>query len=186
MPVRDRWPVQLARKFNSTSHEVMIADPEIIARTGWTTQELRNAIQERDLTGSYDIVSLLIGVNNQYRGYPLGDYPMEFENLLNMAISYAGGKAAKVFVVSIPDYGYTPFGAGNQQTISKEIDAYNEINKRIALEKGVKYFYITSISRQGLEDPSLVADDRLHPSGRQYERWVTKIMNDPAFITLLK
>lgn len=182
---RDRWPVQLTRKFNRSEGEMTIGDPDIIARTGWTTQELKNAIDQREVAKDYDLVSLLIGVNNQYRGYPLEDYPAEFETLLKMAISFAGNQTSRVFVVSIPDYGYTPFGEGNQQKISEEIDAYNEINKRISLETGVQYFDITPISREGLQDPTLVAPDRLHPSGRQYERWVQKIMEDPSFVTLL-
>ena len=181
---RDRWPVQLTREFNRSDWKVVIGDPEIIAQTGWTTQELKSAIDKRVIAKDYDLVSLLIGVNNQYRGYPLEDYPAEFETLLNMAISFAGNQASKVFVVSIPDYGYTPFGGGNQQKISEEIDAYNEINRRISSEKAVKYFDITAISREGLQDPTLVAPDRLHPSGRQYRRWVQKIMEDASFATL--
>lgn len=178
---QERWPVQLVDMLNRSDHKAVLEHPDIIAKTGWTTQELRNAVEDQNKSRDYGLVSLLIGVNNQYRGYPLEDYPSEFEMLLNIAIAHAGGDRSRVFVVSIPDYGYTPFGQSSREKITTEIDAYNEINKRITQEKDIKYIYITDISRRGLDDPSLVAEDGLHPSGRQYQLWVQKMLSDSSF-----
>ncbi|HMR57304.1 MAG TPA: GDSL-type esterase/lipase family protein, partial [Cyclobacteriaceae bacterium] len=118
---------------------------------------------------------LLIGVNNQYQGKPILVYEREFEELLQTAIKLARGKKEKVFVVSIPDYGYTPFGKPKQEKISEALDQYNAINKRIAEKFGVTYFNITGISRKGFDDPDLVAADGLHPSGKMYAQWVEVI-----------
>ena len=181
----ERWPNQLRDQINTNFDSLRIVGVNIIARTGWTTQDLNSALNNENITGTYDLVSLLIGVNNQYRGYPIEDYPNEFKNLLTRAISYAGGKSEHVFVVSIPDYGYTPFGESNQEKISSDIDAYNVINKRIADEYGINYYNITPISRDGLNKPELVASDNLHPSGEQYKLWVEKIIADENFHQLL-
>ncbi|QSE98532.1 SGNH/GDSL hydrolase family protein [Fulvivirga lutea] len=179
-----RWPVQLANEITKVNSNLVV-ETKIIARTGWTTQDLGNALVKEELDASFDLVSLLIGVNNQYRGYPIEEYPDEFEKLLNRAIGYAGGNKNNVIVVSIPDYGFTPFGQSNQAKISHEIDAYNEINKRIAEENGIKYYFITDISRDGLEKPELVADDGLHPSGEQYRLWVERIIADNEFLSII-
>lgn len=179
-----RWPVQLADKIEESG--IKTEDPKIIARTGWTTDELKAAILADNPDSDYDLVSLLIGVNNQYRGRSLENYKMEFEELLNMAISYAGNDPEKVIVVSIPDYGYTPFGESNQEEISREIDEFNAANKAIAEQKGVKYFNITDISREGLVNPSLVASDKLHPSGEQYRLWVERIFSSQKFQEILE
>ncbi len=147
----------------------------IIATTGWRTDNLLNAIRSQDLQDeNYNLVSLLIGVNNQFQGRPFSQYMTEFPILLDSAISYAGGDPSRVFVVSIPDYAFTPFGqqSGNASEISSEIDQYNDYNLQIADEKGVTYFNITPISRLGLQTPSYVANDGLHPSGIQYTEWV--------------
>ena len=181
-----RWPVQLVNQVNRQGHGFSIEQPEIIATTGWTTQELRKAIAERKPKKDYDLVSLLIGVNNQYRGYPLEDYPTEFRSLLETAIEHAAGDASRVFVVSIPDYAFTPFGASKREEITKGIDEYNEINKRISEELDVRYFNITPISRKGLDDKALVANDKLHPSAIQYSQWVELILSNDIFIDLLK
>lgn len=129
------------------------------------------------LPDEYNLISLLIGVNNQYQNRSTGEYATEFEELLNMAIALADGKKENVFVVSIPDYGYTPFGQANQLSISGEIDQFNLINRSIAQQAGVAYFYITDISRRGLAEPSLVASDGLHPSGAMYAEWVELMYN---------
>lgn len=167
---QERWPNQLAEKLK-------IPAPTIIATTGWRTDNLKDAIDAASLKSEYDLVSLLIGVNNQYQGKPIEVYEREFEELLQMAIKLAKGKKKNVFVVSIPDYGFTPFGKPKQEKISTELDQYNAINKRIVAKYGVKYFNITEISRKGLEDAELVADDGLHPSGKMYTQWVDLIYN---------
>lgn len=164
----ERWPNQLAAKLE-------IAQPRIIATTGWRTDNLKDAIEAANLKPEYDLVSLLIGVNNQYQGKPMAVFEREFEELLQTSIKLAQGKKKNVFVVSIPDYGYTPFGKAKQEKISTELDQYNASSKRIAAKYGVKYFYITEISRNGLNDPELVASDGLHPSGKMYAQWVEMI-----------
>lgn len=181
-----RWPVQLVDRLNNANYDFKIAAPKIIATTGWTTQELKAAVAEEKPARDYDFVSLLIGVNNQYRKYPLSDYPSEFESLLKIAIEHAGGDKNKVIVVSIPDYGYTPFGQPRQSEISKGIDDYNNINKRISKKYGVKYYNITPISRNGLKYTDLVADDKLHPSGKQYSLWVDFILEDKDLLKVFK
>lgn len=170
----DRWPVQLAAKLNGEG--IACEPPRIIAQTGWRTDQLKQAIANAAIqSNEYNLISLLIGVNNQYQNRSTGEYATEFEELLNMAIALADGKKENVFVVSIPDYGYTPFGQANQLFISGEIDQFNLINRSIAQQAGVAYFYITDISRRGLAEPSLVASDGLHPSGAMYAEWVELI-----------
>lgn len=170
----ERWPVQLAAQLRGIGIE--IDNPRIIATTGWRTDNLKNAINIAQIKETYDLVSLLIGVNNQYQGKPVDQYAVEYEDLLKTAIALAGGNKAKVFVVSIPDYGFTPFGKPKQEKISKELDEFNEVNKRITESYGIQYFNITDISRDGLDDPELVASDGLHPSGKQYGLWVDRIV----------
>ena len=169
----ERWPNQLAAKLSDASRSV--DKPTIIATTGWRTDDLKQAIDKAALSPEYDLVSLLIGVNNQYQNKPIGQYEIEFKELLNMAIKLAKGKKENVFVVSIPDYGFTPFGKPKQKRISRDIDAFNEANKKIAKKAGVRYFNITDLSRKGLAKPALVATDGLHPSGKQYSLWVERI-----------
>lgn len=168
-----RWPVQLVEVLNKKGYT--INSPKIIATTGWRTDDLKRAILAADPAKNYGLVSLLIGVNNQYQGKSVESYAPEFEELLKMAIAFAREDKSKVFVVSIPDYGYTPFGKGKQQSISKAIDEFNAVNKSISEKLGVKYFNITDISRKGFEDPELVAEDGLHPSAKQYRNWVERI-----------
>ncbi len=169
----ERWPNQLTNLLNQKGANV--AKPTIIATTGWRTDNLKNAMTIAKLKNEYDLVSLLIGVNNQYQGKPADQYALEFEDLLATAIQLAKGKKENVFVVSIPDYGFTPFGKPKQEKISKELDQFNAINKSITEKLGVAYFNITDISREGLNDPSLVATDDLHPSGKMYGLWAERI-----------
>lgn len=169
-----RWPVQLVRSLRKKDQAFRA--PTIIATTGWRTDQLRSAIETRDLDRDYDLVSLLIGVNNQYQGRSISEYEKEFSDLLQTAIDHAGGDKSRVFVLSIPDYGYTPFGKQKQESISREIDAFNEVNKNITEDNGVTYIDITDISRRGLEDPALIASDGLHPSGKMYSLWVGRIL----------
>lgn len=175
----ERWPVQLADALRKKG--IAIAAPHIIATTGWRTDDLKRAIVAADPARDQGLVSLLIGVNNQYQGKSAVSYAPEFEELLNMAIVFAGNNKSKVFVVSIPDYGYTPFGKEKQESISKAIDEFNAVNRSITEKYGVQYFYITDISRKGLDDPALVAQDGLHPSGKMYAEWVEIIAQDLKF-----
>lgn len=163
--------VQLLRKadynFNS---------PEIIARTGWTTDELQDAINKHIFLAAYDFVTLLIGVNNQYRGRTVENYKPEFESLLKQAIQFAGGKANHVIVISIPDWGVTPFAKDrDSMRIKKEINEYNAANKQISEEYKVHYIDITPGTREAANDPSLLAADGLHPSAKEYYRWSVQL-----------
>ncbi len=178
-----RWPVQLSRGLSKEGIE--IEDPRIIATTGWTTDELKAAIEEAKITEEYDLVSLLIGVNNQYRSYPFDQYEKEFEELLQMALNFAGNKTNRVFVVSIPDYGVTPFGQKKDPLkIAAELDQYNAKAKELSENKGIVFINITDISKKALNDSSLVASDQLHPSGKMYTQWVERI--SPSVKALLK
>ena len=171
----ERFPVQLVEQLKANGFEMQAA--KIVARTGWTTDELAAAIENETLKDSYNLVTLLIGVNNQYRGRSADDYRGEFRKNLQTAIKYAGNKAQNVIVVSIPDYGVTPFGQSrNPEQIAKEIDEYNAINFQETLQANACYVEITAISREALNDETLVASDGLHPSGEMYRRWVEKIL----------
>ena len=173
---KDRWPNQLASRLSkSTNREVKTS---IIATTGWRTDNLSNAITIAKLKAEYDLVSLLIGVNNQYQGKPIDQYATEFEELLKTSIWLAKGKKENVFVVSIPDYGFTPYGQKNQAKISSDIDQFNKVNKKITDQYNVKYINITDISRQGISEQPLVAPDGLHPSGKMYELWVERMSKE--------
>lgn len=169
-----RWPNQL--KLILHGRGIILNEIEIIAKTGWTTDELKIAIAEKGLTGKYDYVSLLIGVNNQYRGYPLDTYKKEFEELLITAINYAAGLSQNVIVLSIPDWGAMPFAEGKDRTaIASEIDAFNAANLKICLSYKVHYVDVTPISRMAPEDALLVASDGLHPSGKMYKMWADQV-----------
>lgn len=168
------WPNQLSEALVKRGFQ--IERPKIIATTGWRTDNLKEAIKTARRKEEYSLVSLLIGVNNQYQGKSIEQYGPEFKELLLTAIKLAKGKKENVFVVSIPDYGYTPFGKPKQAEISKAIDQFNEINKSITDKMGVKYVSITEISRLGLDQPDLVAEDGLHPSGKMYSMWVERIL----------
>jgi lysophospholipase L1-like esterase len=168
------WPQQLASALIKKGF--FIEKTRIIATTGWRTDQLKKAIEEAHLKPEYNLVSLLIGVNNQYQGKSTESYALEFEELLNMAIKLAAGKRENVFVVSIPDYGFTPFGQPKQEQISRELDDFNVINKKITKAAGIQYVNVTDISRKGLDQQDLVAEDGLHPSGKQYTVWVERIM----------
>ncbi|MDN4165188.1 SGNH/GDSL hydrolase family protein [Cytophagales bacterium LB-30] len=166
-----RWPNQLVDALNKEGYAWEA--PRIIARTGWTTNELQAAIKDAELKESYDWVSLLIGVNNQYRGYPMAQYEQELQALIATALNFANGDAERVFMVSIPDYGVTPFAANSDtDKIARELDAYNAYAKALCESKGILFVNITDISREAKEDASLVASDELHPSGAMYTRWV--------------
>lgn len=170
----DRWPVQLIDTLRARG--LYCDNPYIIATTGWTTRDLTSAITNAHPDNNYTLVSLLIGVNNYYQGGTVSDYAPQFEALLQKSIQLAGGVKSRVFVVSIPDYGYTPFGSANQPVITNGINEFNNANREITSQYGVAYINITDISRQGLSEPDLVASDGLHPSGKQYKEWVDAIL----------
>jgi lysophospholipase L1-like esterase len=171
--VNERWPAQLANELSIRGYEV----PEVkyIAQTGWRTDNLKNAIELQQPLEGYNLVSLLIGVNNQYQGGSTSTYYNEFESLLKTALLLTSNNPEHVFVLSIPDYAYTPFGGGSS-VISTQIDEFNSINKIITESYSIKYIDITPISRLGLLQPELVASDGLHPSGIMYEMWVQEIL----------
>ncbi len=171
----ERWPNQLA---GMLAEKNIQAEVSIIARTGWTTDELWQGIQANPPQGTYDLVSLLIGVNNQYRGYDVDEYREQFRFLLSKSIEYAGGDGNRVIVLSIPDWGVTPFAAGrNSEQITKDIDSFNSINREETESAGANYVNITPISRQASDDPSLIAFDGLHPSGKMYRLWVEEALS---------
>ena len=165
----ERFPNQLAALL---ANEGITVEVKTIARTGWTTDELWQGIQAETLSPPYDMVSLLIGVNNQYRGRSIEEYREGFVFLLNKAIEYAGGNIRHIIVFSIPDWGVTPFAYGRDTTkIATEIDAFNQVNLEESQKAGVHYVDITPISRLALNDKGLIASDGLHPSGSMYAQW---------------
>jgi lysophospholipase L1-like esterase len=167
----DRWPNQLALRLRKNG--IDIAFPEIIAKTGWTTDELSSAIDAANPHGPYALVTLLIGVNNQYRGRDAEQYRKEFAALLQRAVAFAGNDPKRVVVVSIPDWGVTPFAAGRDRTkIAGEIDHFNAINAEETKRAGARYADITLVSRHAATDAALVAPDGLHPSAKMYAEWV--------------
>lgn len=170
-----RWPVQLARALRARG--VAIADPQIVARTGWTTDELDagiTALVARDaLRGPYGLVTILIGVNNQYRGRPVEEFRAELGALLRRAIGFAGGDAARVIVVGIPDWGVTPFNTSRDAArVAREIDAFNAENRAEAERAGAQWVDITDLTRAAPRD---VVADGLHPNGAMYAKWVERI-----------
>ncbi|TDQ09264.1 SGNH/GDSL hydrolase family protein [Pedobacter metabolipauper] len=184
VPLKSNFPNQLVQQLSAKG--IAVEAPQIIARTGWTTSELQGAIKSAAVQKKYDLVTLLIGVNNQYRGESAVTYRKEFKELLQTAIGFAGDKT-HVFVVSIPDWGVTPFGkksGRNPETVSNEINAFNAINREETLMAGVSYTDITPASRAAASDLSLVADDGLHPSGKMYLDWALQV--SPAVLKILK
>ena len=175
---KENFPNQVSVLLTDDSNELHLE--RIIAKTGWTTDELEEGIRrsaaEKPLLDSYDLVSLLIGVNNQYRGRSVEEYVPEFQALLNKAIQFAGNRPDHVVVLSIPDWGVTSFAEGrDRKQIAKEIDAFNVANREIAEKYHVHYIDITPLTRQAANDLSLLAEDGLHPSGKEYKRWAEKI-----------
>lgn len=168
-----RWPVQLAEGLQREGFA--ISTPRIIARTGWTTGELAAAMDEAEPLGrDWGFVTLLIGVNNQYRGLSLDEYRDEFRALLDRAIACAGGRASRVLVLSIPDWGVTPFATSagrDPQTTAADIDAFNAVANAQCDERGVRYVDITSVSRRHGREVAMLSEDALHPSAAMYGLW---------------
>lgn len=171
----ERWPSQLAAALRARSTPV--ADPQVIARTGWTTDELDAAIDDAAPRGPYGLVTLLIGVNDQYRGGSAADYRPRFEGLLRRAIGFAGGDASRVVVVSIPDWGVTPFAEGRDRPrIASEIDAFNAVAREATSAAGARWVDVTPASREAGAAAEMLVGDGLHPSARQYARWTELIL----------
>jgi len=171
--INERWPNQFVTELTTRGFDV--AELKIIAQTGWRTDNLQTALNSQMPLEGYNLVSLLIGVNNQFQGGSIQTYTEEFEDLLKQAIYLAGNDPRHVFVLSIPDYAFTPYGNGNP-AISEAIDQFNAVNRFITENYNVTYINITPISRNGLSQPSLIASDGLHPSGLMYKLWVNEIL----------
>ena len=181
--VKDRWPNQLV---DLLQEEGIQTELTIIARTGWTVDELWEGIQAGPPEGTYDLVTLLIGVNDQYRGYPVVTYRDKFRFMLGNAVAYTGGHPDQVIVLSIPDWGFTPFAAarGDTEPISQQIDEYNAVNLEETKNAGAHYVDVTIISRMALDDFDLITGDRLHPSGKMYGMWAEKVL--PIALEILR
>ena len=172
-----RFPAQLKDSLQTRYTTLDTFNLEIIAQTGWTTTNLKNAISSANPPNDFDLVTLLIGVNNQYQNKPFELYETEFIELVDTAISLVGGNASKLIVVSIPDYAYTPFGqASNALNISTQLELYNTYAQTYCADNNLKYVYITDITQQGLDNPALVATDNLHPSTLAYTKFVERIL----------
>ncbi len=176
---KDRYPVQLVRDLNATG-KWQFESPQIIAKTGWTVDELDAGINAGQTNEQgYDLVTLLIGVNNQYRGRPVADYEKDFEAMLQRALTFARGKKDHVVVLSIPDWGVTPFAVNrnsDQAKVAREIDAYNAAKRSICEKYGIAFIDITADYRVIGAQPEMVVDDQLHPSGLVYARWTSKLL----------
>lgn len=173
--ITNNWPNQLSDSLSSRG--LQVDTTEIIAANGWTTSDLRAGITEQDPDSGFNLVSLLIGVNNQYQGLDIELYRTELRVLLEQAVTFAGGNSNRVFVISIPDYGVTPFAESqNPAQISDELDVYNEIAENISAEYGIPFVNITPVSKRAADDPSLLAPDQLHPSVKMYALWVAEIL----------
>lgn len=174
VPLHENFPyqsLQLLRKAGMHFHA-----PEIVAKTGWTTFELAEHLLHNQLNDHYDFVTLLIGVNNQYRGLSLDEYKSDLEFLTKKALHFSGGKSERVIVISIPDWGTTPFAEDrDRQQIAKEIDEYNAAKKAMAEDQGFFFINITDDQRSTSDDPEFVASDKLHPSGKEYAKWAVKV-----------
>jgi len=174
---QENFPHQTVALLNKTARR--FTEPLIIAKTGWTTDELDAAIDEADPKGPFDFVSLLIGVNNQYRGRSVSEYKVQFDHLLQRAIGFSGNKIAHVKVLSIPDWGITPYAAGRDpEPIAKAIDDYNAAAKTICDRHGVVYIDITTDQRNHGAGPGWLAEDGLHPSGKEYGYWAKKLAEE--------
>ncbi|MCH7405617.1 SGNH/GDSL hydrolase family protein [Belliella aquatica] len=175
---KDRYPHQAVEMLEASG--IVFSEPKIIATTGWTTDELKKGIQASDVNGkTYDLVTLLIGVNNQYRGRPVDNYRSEFRQLLEDTIAFAKGDKSHVVVLSIPDWGVTPFAVNrgsDQEKVAREIDQYNQAKKEITEEIGVTYIDITEHYRINGMKPESVVSDQLHPSGLIYQYWAEKLV----------
>ena len=183
VPLAQSYPYQLAMGLNKSG--LKVSDPQIIAVTGWTTDDLIAAIDQSGIANAkFNLVTLLIGVNDQYQQLSQDNYRTKFIQVLTTAIKFAGGDKTRVFAISIPDWGVTPFAGGKEKEIGPIIDQFNAINKTESLKASVHYVNITDISKLAATDLSLVAADGLHPSGKMYSEWVKRLQ--PVVIARLK
>ncbi len=177
----DRYPIQLVSEWNKTA-KIPFSTPLIIAKTGWTVDELEAGIQANTTAiEGYDLVTLLIGVNNQYRGRSVESYAVDFEKMLQRAIAFARGNKDRVIVLSIPDWGITPFATQKgvePVQVAKAIDAYNQTKKEICEKHGIKFIDITVEYRVNGGLPEGVVEDQLHPSKLIYEQWTGKLLSE--------
>lgn len=174
VPLQQSFPYQVVEVL--AKQKIEVAEPVIVARTGWTTDELTAALREEGIREIFSFVSLLIGVNNQYRGRSLENYEEEFTSLINQAIIFANGHTQNVFVLSIPDWGVTPFAHDrDRNTIAREIDAYNAANRRITVAHGCLYLDITDSTRANGNNVEYLAGDGLHPSANEYQIWAERL-----------
>jgi lysophospholipase L1-like esterase len=172
----DNFPSQLADSILSKTQDSL--EVKIVAQNGWRTDDLQRGIKRTDLDDKYDLVSLLIGVNNQYQGLPLADFEKDFRSLLDTSMKYSGEQKEHVFVVSIPNYGYTPFGAEKKDEITTDLEKFNASSKAICEEYGIDFYNVTDISLEAETNAEYRAKDNLHPSGTQYAAWVTSFLNE--------
>ena len=183
LPAAENFPSQAIKIFNSGSgtagqNRLIFGEPTIIAQTGWTTDELDTAIEAAGISQTYDVVSLLIGVNNQYRGRSVNEYKIQFDHLLQSAIIFAGNKVNHVFVLSIPDWGVTPFAEGqNRQEISGSINSFNATALAVCAQYKITFIDITTSQRANGDRPEFLAPDGLHPSAREYAKWAKKLVH---------
>ncbi len=176
----ENFPHQAAAILKNQYH-LSVASPKIIAVTGWTTDELNAAIKAEHIKDTFDIVTLLIGVNNQYRGRDLENYETEFRDLLNQAIVFANGRASHVFVLSIPDWGVTPFAEGRDKAeIAKQIDAYNDVNKKVTATLACNYIEITESTRTNGLNEFYLTPDKLHYAAKEYKIWAERLAKSIA------
>jgi lysophospholipase L1-like esterase len=174
VPSNQRWPILLSKALRAEGHDIQ--NPIIIAQTGWRTDNLLKAMKaELSTTEKYDLVSILIGVNNQFQGASIEKYEQDLRTLFDQAIEKCSKGKEGVFVLSIPDYGATPYGASRAESIGKAIDQWNAVCKKVTLEYQLAWYDITPISRTATENKSLIAEDGLHPSGKMYQLWVDQI-----------
>lgn len=184
VPAPGTWPYQLAAAMRARG--VGLEDPQVVATTGWTTDELAAALDQAPPQGPFALVSLLIGVNNQYRGRPLAEYRQQFEQLLQRAIALAAEDPARVLVLSIPDWGITPYARNSQRDglqIAREIDDFNAAARACCDDYGVAFVDITAASRTGGDLPAMLVGDGLHPSAQMYRRWTDLAL--PVAVQLL-
>ena len=178
---KHNWPKQLVDSLKKRN--IFLSEPRIIAKTGWTTDELKKAINDSSLDYPYDWVSLLIGVNNQYRGRDLDEFKLQFESLLFEAIAFSGNRKERVFVISIPDWGSMPFAKDRDpDKIAIEIDNFNQIIYEVCAFENIKFIDITPTTRMIYSNPNWIAKDSLHPSKEQYSKWVEMMI--PYFLNL--
>lgn len=180
----ERWPMQLAARLRADG--IALADPQVVATTGWTTGELEAGIDAAQPSGPFDFVSLLIGVNDQYRGRPLDEYRTQFAALLERAITFAHGRSDRVLVLSIPDWGVTRFGVESGRdaaATARELDAYNAAAQAICDARGVAFVDITALSREHGAEAAMLVEDGLHPSRAMYALWTDAAL--PVALRLL-